>query len=788
MDDRHVGHSDHAAGYGEGPCSVYRLEDSCAMLPAEGDVMRFDSALILGSTCLLGVIGCSSKTARPTFDGVETGGGDGTARDDSGGGKDTTIGKTGKGGNSPGVIGVDTPKGSADGDKAVPDDDPSNPNLTHPTCALGTCKDFPAEPLAGEDVPENAAELFGDADNMSGSLCVVEPQLGSGDKPGTMIPANWVRPRIRIQPSGGVDLFEIRLHSAAEANDLVAYTKQTSWYLPKHIWNGNPTTAGERAAGSGLANNGAGRPVEVTVRGINSKSPGKPVGTKGTFEIAPVVATGSMVFWTVSSMLVTKDSSKLLGFAVGDEGVAETLTLKDVAWTGQIGEDGAVLRGHYDDPATKPTGFSDGQVRCIGCHVSTPDTDSEAAVVFGDDWPWAKSAAMVNGTAKGKVPSWVSAGGRGVMKMPWWGTQSISKAHWGAKERIIVTSYGATFSSGTTRSDPWAKLPTYASENPSAGDDKIKWHKLAWINAANSATIDDVIHSPGTAKSASSGASGGDYGSALDTRQKQAAAAKGTGYGIIETGDTGVSATLPTMSHDGNKIAYTTTDYSPDGHPDYTAKTADIRIVDYNDGKGGKSTALEGASDANRLEYYPAYSPDDKFIAFTNAPAKSTKSPDGPYCNRFGEIHVIPATGGTSVKLAANDPVECVGDDPAEGAINSWPKWAPDAVAAHGKTYYFVIFSSARKYGDEFASQFNLDKNPLSTYAGLPKSSQLYLAAVVVDETGKLTSYPALHIWNQNRLADNGKAKATKLSNLTPDWAAFALPDLQIEDVPADIR
>ena len=57
-------------------------------------------------------------------------------------------------------------------------------------------------------------------------------------------------------------------------------------------------------------------PVTVTIRGINSASPGTPVGIQGEFNIAPVVATGSMVFWTVNSGNVTADSSKLLGFGI----------------------------------------------------------------------------------------------------------------------------------------------------------------------------------------------------------------------------------------------------------------------------------------------------------------------------------------------------------------------------------------------------------------------------------------------------------------------------------------
>ncbi len=283
------------------------------------------------------------------------------------------------------VFGAGTPgidPGNPNGNGGAPvDADPSNPNVTHAICQAGGCLDFPTMPIMGEGVPANAPALFGDPSNFTaGGLCVLEPQLSTPGKPGAMLPANWVRPRFRVGGvPAGIDLLEIRIHSPAEANDLVAYTKYTatggvapSWYLPKEIWTGPPATdpLQDRPSGSGLANNGAGQPVTVLIRGISSTAPGKPIGIQGDFNIAPVVATGSMVFWTVNSGKVTPDSSKLLGFAVGDEGVASALTLGDVKWTGEIGEDGAVLRGFYDKEPLK--GFTNGQVRCIGCHATVP--------------------------------------------------------------------------------------------------------------------------------------------------------------------------------------------------------------------------------------------------------------------------------------------------------------------------------------------------------------------------------------------------------------------------------
>ncbi|HEX3854713.1 MAG TPA: hypothetical protein VHW01_27310, partial [Polyangiaceae bacterium] len=678
--------------------------------------MRIRSSLALSFTIIgAGVWACSAGGGAGAG-GSHIGGSAGNSSSNGGGSAGSLI--VGNAGSSFNPV---TPP---DPDAGAPTDpDPANPNIVHPRCGMGKCTDFPMDPIMGDGVPANAATLFGDPMNFTaGGLCALEPQLSASGKDGAMIPANWVRPRFRVMAPTGIDLLEIRLHSPVEANDLVAYTKYTpgtggvapSWYLPKDIWVGK-TDAMSPPSGVGLANNAAGQAVTVTIRGINSAQPGTPVGVSGDFNIAPVIATGSMVFWTVNSAQVTLQSSKLLGFAVADEGVADALTLPDIKWAGQIGEDGAELRGYYD--TTKLPGFVDGQVRCIGCHTTIPDG---SGVIYGDDWPWAKAASSLSMGSVGAIPANIGAGAQSIMKTPWWGQQTMSKAHWMAGDRILVTSYGTTFKSGTARTKPWQGLPTYDSTNPN-NDDKIKWHQLAWIDMESNASIDvAVTDTP-------------DYGNALNTREMQATAAETSAWGIIQTGDTGVSDVSPNLSHKGDQIVYTTTDYSPDGHPDTQAKSADIRVVPYNNKAGGASQALMGASDPNYLEYYPSYSGDDALIAFNRAPAVSATSPDGPYYNRFGQIMVIPAAGGTPTPLVANDPVACAGDDTTKGLINSWPKWSPDVFSFGGKTYYFVVFSSARKYADEFSSQFQLPSNPLSTFAGLSSSSQLYLAAIVVD-------------------------------------------------------
>jgi hypothetical protein len=601
---------------------------------------------------------------------------------------------------------------------------PGDGDLPTITCSKD-CTDFPKDPIVEDGVPPNVGDLFGPADSFSpGGPCVLEPQLGDGKAPGALLPANWLRPRIRY--AAAEDLFEIRITSPVEANPLVVYTKSKQWLFPADLW---------KAA----APNNAGMALTIQIRALNSASPGKPTGVKGDLNIAPVNAGGAMVFWSVNDSNVTADSSKLFGFTVGDEGVAEALSPKKVQFSGILHEGGVDLRGDYDP---KP-GFSPGEVRCIGCHTSTPDG---AAVVFTDDWPWNKAIASVEKDSLGAVPKYLTPGARALLKMPWLGTQSMSPAHWTDGDRLLIAGYG-------TRAKPFA---------PNQQNDR-----LIWIDLEIKAQIDDTVPSMQS----------GMRQQAADARNAAILAAKGTAWDVFAMDGEPHAAVTPNISHAGDRIAYVSTDQSPDGHPDYKATIADIRILPFNGRKGGSVTDLAGAASPDFYEYYPAFSPDDKLIAFTRAPNKGT-NPDGPYQNRLGEVNVISSAGGTPVRLVANDPVACAGDDLSKGLMNSWPKWAPKALSVNGKTYYFVIFSSARKYDKQFlipAGQYTpqtLDR----------RSSQLYMAAIVVDDkTSAITTYPAVYLWNQSRLVSEGQVSDIDMaSNLTPAWDDFKIPPVEV--------
>jgi WD40-like Beta Propeller Repeat len=204
---------------------------------------------------------------------------------------------------------------------------------------------------------------------------------------------------------------------------------------------------------------------------------------------------------------------------------------------------------------------------------------------------------------------------------------------------------------------------------------------------------------------------------------------------VARDGDT-QGATVPSWSHDGQNIVYTSAAGIVDGRPDHGPM--DLRIVPYANGKGGTSTKLVGASEDAFNEYYPAYSPDDKYVAFSRVPDGQSSYNAPP-----AEVFVVPAAGGIATRLKANDAPACTGQM-SPGLTNSWPKWSPSAQTVNGKTYYFLTFSSRR-----------------------PDTPQLYVTAMV-DDGQTVTTYPALYLWNQPAAEGNH----------TPDWEDFNIPSV----------
>ena len=148
---------------------------------------------------------------------------------------------------------------------------------------------------------------------------------------------------------------------------------------------------------------------------------------------------------------------------------------------------------------------------------------------------------------------------------------------------------------------------------------------------------------------------------------------------------------------------------------------------------------LKGGADPQYHGYYPAFSPDDHFIAFSRAPSSGT-SYDVP----AAEVFLLPREGAAMpTRLSANDPPAC-GNRKSPGLTNSWPKWAPTVAKSGQTSYYWLTFSSRRMTG------------------GAP---QIFITAVTANEVGVVTTYPAIYVWNQPAAE----------SNHTPAWDSFQI-------------
>ena len=563
-----------------------------------------------------------------------------------------------------------------------------------------SCQDFPSAPLidakpddGSPATPADAASHFTATGLGTGGPCVTEPSDG------TLIPQNWLRPRFRYAPaSANQTLFEIRLHTPRQANDLLVYTTSKTWKMPNAMWDAIRASTWDED-------------FVVTVRSVDPTNPSsKPAGTQGKFRIAPAVADGAMIYWAAVGEL--DGQSWLEGFNVGDEGVAKVL---DVATT--------QLKISRDQGGQLQNGT--GAVQCIGCHTAVPDGKS---VAFIDFWPWNGVAASVANMQEGQIPSWLTPGGAEAFSQPWLGIMSFSTGAWAANDHAVVVTYQNT-------SAPWDGQSW--SDSPNA--------RLAWI---------DLSTNVPTAAQAEAGTNG----NALSNYMK---GNEGKSYGFIARNGDSRGAEGPTWSHDGKTIVYVSTNAAKDGRLESGA--ADLYSVPYNSRAGGTASPLQGASDSSTNEYYPSYSPDDKYIAFDRAPGSETM-----YYNPHAEVFVVPASGGTSVRLAGNAPPACTGAV-SPGVTNSWAKWSPQVTTCSGKTYYWLVFSSSRD-GILFNSA-NLKSG------GQVPTSQLYMTAIVDDGSGTLTTYPALYIWNQpttyvGSLPFNGSSQ----SNHTPTWEVVDIP------------
>lgn len=576
-------------------------------------------------------------------------------------------------------------------------------------CSSG-CTDFSSTPIL-----DGSGSSFNASSSTSGGPCIIEP----GD--GALLPNNWVRPRFKW--TGGSAPFKITIHSGREASDQVVYTSNSQWTMPKMMWQGLASSGWDDGSGSDA--------ITVTVADGSG-------GSQMKMFIAPANANGSMIYWTAAGDMC--GFSWLEGFGVGDETVGVVLTAPtgpyannatNVQWDWSRDSGGNLSTTNRHTNATLP---SPGDDQCIGCHVAVPDKNS---VAFDDFYPWVGVTSQVDPGNVGKLPPWLTPGGAETLSQGGLGMMSFSPTVWDGGQHLVVA---ATQVAQNASNNPWASIG--GDNNPS---------NLIWIDLSTS-TPPTFVNGGGMPLPSISVPTGPFY------------ANQGKTYGFINRNNDSNSASCPTWSHDGTKIVYASNNAPKSGRID--VGSSDLYVVPFDASakqSTGNAAPISGASASNVNEYYPAFSPDDKYIAYNSAQG----SPGNMYYNPQAEIFVIPASGGTGTRLAANSPPSCSGKQ-SPGVYNSWARWSPEYPSCNGKTYYWLIFSSGR-LGNNFTG------GSTNFRMGIPNepTSQLYLTSMVDDGSGNLKTFPAVYIWNQSTQTPDGMYAQ---SNHTPAWETVSIP------------
>lgn len=116
---------------------------------------------------------------------------------------------------------------------------------------------------------------------------------------------------------------------------------------------------------------------------------------------------------------------------------------------------------------------------------------------------------------------------------------------------------------------------------------------------------------------------------------------------------------MPTWSSDGRELLFVR--YRPE--KDGSIANMDIYTVPFNDGNGGTAIPVAGASFNSLYNYFPSFSPDDRWISFVRGDGSK-----GVFARKSSDIYLVPRAGGTPKRLEFN----------RDGEMDSWHRWSPD--------------------------------------------------------------------------------------------------------------
>lgn len=138
------------------------------------------------------------------------------------------------------------------------------------------------------------------------------------------------------------------------------------------------------------------------------------------------------------------------------------------------------------------------------------------------------------------------------------------------------------------------------------------------------------------------------------------------------------TATHVDWSPDGSRVAFVLTEVH---HADWGFEGGVIAVMDHvGDGEFGEPRIVVDFADDTNL-YYPAWSPDSRWLAFNRSTGDSYDDPDAT-------LYVVDPDKGSPVRL---DAANLTGE-----LTNSWPRWGP----LPDDDILWLAFASKRTYGN----------------------------------------------------------------------------------------
>ncbi|MCS6856768.1 MAG: hypothetical protein NZM37_03565 [Sandaracinaceae bacterium] len=167
---------------------------------------------------------------------------------------------------------------------------------------------------------------------------------------------------------------------------------------------------------------------------------------------------------------------------------------------------------------------------------------------------------------------------------------------------------------------------------------------------------------------------------------------------VMAEGLGGGPASQPDWSPDGNHIVFVRHDGGRAAGLNDVPGVKSGRIAVIHREGSGWSAPRELVAMPNVNHYYPAYSPDGRFIVYCRSPSNSnsTGSDDGsmgsddePTFVRDAELWIIPSDGSGPARKV----------NVISGLGDSWPKWDPTTYEHEGHPLFWLSWTSRRAYG-----------------------------------------------------------------------------------------